>query len=279
LIAVAVFGTLLWEASHTQAKAAHQKIAEYFADFNDVRVAPHFLVIQCIGERYPLVAERTARMHAWLYNLFRKHQSIDLEYLRDMPKADARRELRGLEGMPPFAADYVAATGLGTHTVPLDERLLQLLVAQKIVADEDGLDTAQRFIEKATPADELVAVCALLRTWSDKEGHPPKREPNNAFAQPRFTAPSASKPSSGTERNNGAAPHAEPTTPDRGQAERVQAALNEQSKPTPEGESPAQSSARAEAAADNNASSVAADRPEPAAIPGASRKRRPKPRS
>jgi len=189
LLATAVHGTLLWEASSHQAKLALNRVTEYFADFNDLRVAPTLHILPILGERYPLAIERIYRLLSWMNHLHRIQQSIDLEHLRDVTRKDARHFLISLEGMPLYAVDYIAMHGLGVRTIPIDERLAALLVAEKVIEEANlaaftptQLASLQDQLLEATPGESITSINAALRAWSDHDGVPPKREPNNAFA-------------------------------------------------------------------------------------------------
>lgn len=196
LIATAIHGTLLWEASSHQAKLALNRLAEYFADFNDLRAAPTLQILPILGERYPLAIERISRLLSWMNHLYRAQQSIDLEHLRDVPRKDARHFLLSLEGMPLYAADHTALQGLGVRTIPIDERLAALLAAENVIHEAQQtafkpaeLASLQEQLLEATPGESMTSINAALRAWSDHDGVPPKREPNNAFAPQReFTS-------------------------------------------------------------------------------------------
>lgn len=201
LLATAIHGTLLWEASSHQAKLALNRINEYFADFNDLRVAPTLHILPILGERYPLAIERISRLLSWLNHLHRIQQSIDLEHLRDVARKDARHFLISLEGMPLYAVDHTAMHGLGVRTMPMDERLAALLVAEEVIEEaglasfsSSQLASIQEQLLEATPGESITSINAALRAWSDHDGIPPKREPNNAFAPQRDFSHAVSAP-------------------------------------------------------------------------------------
>lgn len=181
----AVQGTLLWEASSSQARLAHQHLLETFADYNDLRVSPTAQIIACIGERSPLVTERALRLKAWLGDLFRRSHGLDLERLRDISRKEARAFLISLDGMPLSAAAYVTGGPLGGHYVAVDKRLLSLIIEEGLVNADVPLPDAARQIEEAVTPDQLPELLTLLRRWSDHQGQAPKRESFDSFkAQP-----------------------------------------------------------------------------------------------
>jgi hypothetical protein len=188
VIASAVHATMLWEASQAQADAALQQLTQHFADHNDMRVALPSHLIHAIGPAYPLAVERVLRLKSWLSDLYRRSTALDLEYLRDRSKADARRELESLHGLPGFAAAHVVASSLGGHAVPIDDRLLALLKAERIGAAHLTSNDAMELLETVIRPDELSSVLRLLRAWSDLRGVPPRHEEAPAF-QPLQLAP------------------------------------------------------------------------------------------
>lgn len=188
VIAAAVHATMLWEASLAQADAALVHLTQHFADHNDMRVALPSHLIHAIGPQYPLAVERVLRLKSWLSDLYRRSSCLDLEYLRDLSKPDARRELLTLHGLPDFAAAHVTFSSLGGHALPVDERLLALLKAEKIVDAPCTPPRAMELLEASVTPDELVSVLRVLRAWSDRRGTPPSREDSPAF-QPLQLAP------------------------------------------------------------------------------------------
>jgi endonuclease III len=181
VVSTAVHATLLWEASSAQARLASQHLGQHFADYNDMRVAIPDQIIHALGERYPLAVERTLRLKSWLADLYRRTNGLDLEPLRDLSKAEARRQLLSLHGMPEFVAACTVMSSLGGHAVPVDARLLALLRNEKIVDADATVADAMTRLEELVEPDELAEVCGVLRTWSDHEGTPPRREEAPAF--------------------------------------------------------------------------------------------------
>lgn len=188
VIASAVHATMLWEASLPQANGALQQLTQHFADHNDMRVALPSHLIHAIGPQYPLAVERVLRLKSWLSDLYRRSTSLDLEYLRDLSKPDARRELASLHGLPEFAAAHVVVSSLGGHALPIDERLLTLLKADRVVDASSTPTHAMDLLEGFVKPDELAECLRLLRSWSDLRGVPPRRDEQAAF-QPLQLAP------------------------------------------------------------------------------------------
>lgn len=175
-----VHGVLLWEASSHQAELAHQRLRAAFIDHNELRVSMADDIAIVLGDRYPLAAERAMRLRAVLNDIFAREHAVILDRLGAVPKRDARSYMLGLDGCPEFAAAYVLLNGLAGHAAPVDERLTNLLTKAGVFAPGTPPASVASWIEHYVHADECAAVHAVLRAWSDKDGHPPARERRHA---------------------------------------------------------------------------------------------------
>jgi hypothetical protein len=82
-------------------------------------------------------------------------------------KRDARTYLDSLEGMPAFAAARVAAVSMSVHAFAVDDRLLRLLAAEKVVEQALSASEAGRWLEHHVPVAESDGLVDLLQHWSD----------------------------------------------------------------------------------------------------------------
>ncbi|CAG0948720.1 hypothetical protein PHYC_00052 [Phycisphaerales bacterium] len=186
-----VFSVLLWEASTSQARNAQKRLRESLVDYNELRVCMADELAAILGEKYPLGHERCLRLRSALNDLFRRQQGLTLLSLKDAPKREARAMLESLEGIPPFAAARVFLLDLGGHGLPCDERLRDLLAGEGVIDPAATPEAAASWLEHHIRAEDAVETHLLLQTWSDEEGHPPKREKRPA-AEAR--QPAAAKP-------------------------------------------------------------------------------------
>ncbi len=173
---VLVRATLTWEATSHQAEMAHHRLSSAFIDLNDLRVSMPEDIVGVLGERYPLAEERALRLRAMLNDVFAREYSPCLDRLRAVAMREAREYLRTLEGCPDFAASFVVLHGLGGHAIPVDERLATLLTKEGVLAGDSEPQALSKWLEHHVHADQGSEVHALLQQWSDRDGHPPKRE-------------------------------------------------------------------------------------------------------
>ena len=174
--------------SQPAARNARRKLAEAFVDHNELRIALPHEIASAIGDRYPLVLERSLRLRAALRELYKREHAISFAGLpANEPDAGAAF-VATLEGVPWYVASRIGLR-LGLRTVPVDYRMLDLLVNAKAVP----MDTASG--PRLTPPDvsrwlaevvggkglkgyTLVQVYGLLQAWSDEEGESRKSDPD-----------------------------------------------------------------------------------------------------
>ncbi|MCC6676812.1 MAG: hypothetical protein IT436_06685 [Phycisphaerales bacterium] len=186
----AVFSFLLWETTTAQAQTGHKRLREAFVDLNELRVCFPEEICAAIGERYPRSRERSTRLRAVLNDIYRREHGLSLARLVDQPKREARTYLESLEGMPMFVAARVALLCFGGHAVPVDERLLAMLAAERAIEPDLNIEDAGGWIERQVRANEAAATHLLLRRWADEDGNSAKRgKPARAGQESAAPAP------------------------------------------------------------------------------------------
>ncbi len=171
-----IYSMLLWEASAAQAHGARERLAKAFVDANDLRVGTPDDIGAALGDRYPLASERSHRLRTALNVVYKRQHDMDLQSLHQAGKREARAYLESIDGLPLFAAARVSLVGLGAHALPVDDRLLALLVDAGVVGEDAGVHEASSSLERQVRAGEALATGTLLQAWSDKDGQPPRRE-------------------------------------------------------------------------------------------------------
>ncbi len=170
---------LMWESTTAKARAALRRIRECVVDYNELRVClPHELS-ELMGERYPRAQERTERLHAALTDLYKREHAMSFARLADAPKRDALSYLTSLEGVPPYVASRVLVVSLGGHAVPVDERLVALLVAEGVVESGATAESAASWLDRHVRAPEALPTHLLLQLWSDEGTARKERKPEH----------------------------------------------------------------------------------------------------
>lgn len=198
-----VWSFLLWESTPTKATHALRRIRAETVDFNEFRVALPVEIRGMLGERYPMVTERSVRLRAALDDIFRKEHAVSLARLLTLTKRESRQQLDSIEATPPYVAARVQLVALGGHAVPLDQRTLDLLVGAGVFGDATPtLEEATATLTRAIRADESIEAHLLMTAWAEAGGMSTKRsggrakgrtEPSRARTTTRKTAAVAAR--------------------------------------------------------------------------------------
>lgn len=177
-----------WEASGNAARNARRKLAESFVDHNELRIALPHEIASAIGDRYPLVLERSLRLRAALRELYKREHAISFAGLPTHEADTVAAFISSLEGVPWYVASRIGLR-LGLRTVPVDYRMLDLLVGAKALPLDNGAgreltpyDVSRWLAEvvggKGLKGYTLLQVYGLLQAWSDEEGESRKSDPD-----------------------------------------------------------------------------------------------------
>jgi len=168
---------LMWESTTAKARAALRRLRECVVDYNELRVClPHELA-DFMGDRYPRAQERAERLHAALTDLYRREHAMTLARLAEAPKRDALAYLASLDGVPPYVPARVLLTSLGGHAIPVDERLLTLLVSEGVFDASASIESAASWLERHVRATEALQTHLLLQGMSDEGPAKKDRKP------------------------------------------------------------------------------------------------------
>lgn len=162
-----VMAFLEWDASHRSAESAYSRLMGALVDHNDLRVSRPHEIAAILGERYPRVQERSARLHDVLQAIFEREHAVSLAGLEKKAKKDIYKYLLSLPGMVPYVAARVFLLSFAGHAIPVDNVLVQCLKEAETVDPEATADEIAGFLEKHVKAEEAVNVHYDLRRWSD----------------------------------------------------------------------------------------------------------------
>lgn len=162
-----IVGFLEWNASRRMARSALNRIEDAVVDHNDLRVSHEDEIVAMIGENYPHVIERVARLHESLQEIFIREHTLALDSLNDRSKKDTRIYLESLPGIPPYVAAHVTLRCFDGHAIPVDDRLAELLRREQVVDPDAKVEEITGFLERYIRADNAIQSYAALKAWSD----------------------------------------------------------------------------------------------------------------
>ena len=190
-IAVIVFSFLLWEATTSQAQDAMRKVVDSIVDFNELRVSLPTEVISVIGSRYPNSMERTQRLKSVLHSIYLAHHAVSLDALQSGGKREIRAFVEALDGIPPYVSSRVLHRCFEVHTIPVDDRLVDLFIEHGVLSEIACPDEVSKWLSRQVKSSEGNRVEAALRAFVDSSPKPPARK---VPPKPKAEAKPAPKP-------------------------------------------------------------------------------------
>jgi endonuclease III len=162
-IRAVVRGVLAMDADDATVDDALTRLDAEFVDLNEFRVATELEVADILGEHIPRIDEKAAALRTTLHAIFDAEQTMKLDRLRDMKKAEIRQYLKDLGSLPPFAEAFVAVTAFDIAAFPVDESIHDYLIDEEIVEPDATLEETQNFLESYIKADDIYGAFLAIR--------------------------------------------------------------------------------------------------------------------
>ena len=166
-IAELVFSFLMWNATAKQADTAFGKIMAQVVDLNELRVSLTNEIIDMIGVRYPDANHRVIRMLQSMMEIFDREHDYKMGSLPARSKREQREYLDTLPGMTPFVAARVSLLSFGAHAMPVDDRLLTLLIKAGVFEPETTPADAESWLIRQVKAGDAMEAYLALQEWAD----------------------------------------------------------------------------------------------------------------
>ena len=160
-----LIGVLADGTSQSKAQAAYRKLCQHMVDLNDMRVTPPVELGELIGAQVPLARAKADRIVAAL-NAIRKRQNVlDLSFLVQRGRREAREYLESLEGVGRAASAGVVLYALGGHAIPVDDLTVYILRKEELVDASADAGEVQSFLERHVSAADGRAFADLLNRY------------------------------------------------------------------------------------------------------------------
>jgi len=197
-----VVGILASCTSLNKAQTVFRKLRHQMVDLNELRVTPPTELAEIIGDGLPLAREKARRIVDALNDIRRRQDTMDLMFLRERGRREAREYLESLEGVDRSAAASVVLYSLGGHAIPVDDLMLYVLRSEEMVDPAAELAEVQGFLERHISAADTQAFAELLGRYAVSRGSrlpleklgellrpPPPPAPVTASPQPAAPGP------------------------------------------------------------------------------------------
>jgi endonuclease-3 len=114
-----VFYHILWFAGNSKAKKVLREFKEEYVDWNEVRVSS----LGQIGEtviKHDISPEAAPVIKGFLNQIFKEHNSLNLEFLRDEQVEYYKKFFNKVDGFLPGTVDYLAIINREYDAVPIE---------------------------------------------------------------------------------------------------------------------------------------------------------------
>ncbi len=162
-----VYAIIYEKLTEAESRAALKKFADYFVDWNDLRVSRPEEIIEMLGHDSPQTREIAASLNDALMAVFDKYNLISLESLKKLGKKPAKQILERLKGTSKFIVDFCMLTAFKAHAIPLTQRMIDFLKEQELVDHEADVDQIEGFLARQIPAKKAYEFYELLRAESE----------------------------------------------------------------------------------------------------------------
>lgn len=180
-----IWAYLLWDSTESKASHAFKRITSSVVDFNELRVTLPAEIAAMLGERYPLVEERSVRLRASLDDIFRSEHCVSLMALKQLSKREAKQRLESIHAIPPFVVSRVLLMGLGGHATPIDQTTLDMMIDEGLLDSDITVDEANTMLPRHIKAADAIDAHLLIRQWVES---PPVKDRKSSTPKTKTTA-------------------------------------------------------------------------------------------
>ncbi len=161
-VAQLVMAILADNTSEPKAAEAFERIRREMVDLNELRVTPPSELAGIIGQTVPAALDKAERIVSVLNRIRQRQDTLDLSFIKQRGKREAREYLESIEGLGRAAAARVMTYSLGGHAIPVDDLTLYVLRKEGIVEPKADAADVQGFLEHNIQANDGRVFCLLL---------------------------------------------------------------------------------------------------------------------
>ena len=162
-----VYAIVSENMTEAASQAAIKRFANYFVDFNDLRVSRAEEIVEQLGGDTAETRETALKITTVLRSVFDKYNAVSLETLKKIGKRPARQALEKLESISRFMVDYCMLTSLKGHAIPLTNNMIEYLRRELLVHPEADEQEIEGFLARQIPAPKAYQFYYLLRRQSE----------------------------------------------------------------------------------------------------------------
>ncbi len=149
--------------SDLNAERAFGQLLAIFGSMNAVADAEVVAIADCIRSG-GLAQQKAPRIKAALNRIVEERGSLDLDFLRELPLADAKAWLRALPGVGPKTAAVVLCFSLDMPALPVDTHVHRVAKRLGLIGDKVTADQAHDLLESLVAPEDVYRFHVYLIT-------------------------------------------------------------------------------------------------------------------
>jgi len=163
-----IFACLSEYATEKKARTALNKIKSSFVDYNELRVCRVDEVVEVLGRGFPQAKDVAGRIINLLKQVYNKEDSLDLSFLQEGSKREARNYLEKLKDSTAYVVGRVMLQSIGAHAFPVNQQMINMLRKEEVIHPEATEVEIQGFLERQISVRRVQNTYALLRQYADR---------------------------------------------------------------------------------------------------------------
>jgi len=156
-----IYGAVLEDSTYEAADEAFAKLEENFYDWNEVRVTTRAELAEIVKMVSDPVAA-ASRVKKSLHGVFEKYYQFDLEFFKKENLSNAVQSMQTFTGVSEFTISYTAQNGLGGHSIPIDQSLMNLMYAIGAVTEKELAQRKIPGLERTIPKAKGIEFSTLV---------------------------------------------------------------------------------------------------------------------
>jgi endonuclease III len=161
-----IIGILAGCTTHSKAVSVYRRLRQHVVDLNELRVTPAMELAEQIGDGVPLARQKAQRIVDALNAIRKRQDSLDLSFLRQRGRREAREYLESLDGVDAATAASIMLFSLGGHAIPVDDLLLYVLQKDELVDPKAEPAEVQGFLERSVNSSQAQVWYELLSRYA-----------------------------------------------------------------------------------------------------------------
>jgi len=153
--------------SETATQSAIKRFADYFVDWNDLRVSRPEEIVEVLGADTSVTRDIALALTSALCAVFDRYNTVSLKALKKIGKRPARQTLEKMNGLSRFVVSYCMLTSLYGHAIPLTKKMIDYLRSKQLIHPDADEQQIEGFLARQISAENASEFYALLRRQSE----------------------------------------------------------------------------------------------------------------